>query len=196
MHPYLRALMVSSLFIVTPLHAVEPQTATFAGGCFWCVEEAYDQVEGVISTTSGYANGNTKNPSYAEVSKGNTGYVESLQVVYDPDKVNYGKLLEVFWHNHDPTDGGGQFCDRGNQYRPAIFYANENQRQLAEESRKQVREDKPFERPIITSIEPLLVFYPAEEKHQGYYRKNPVRYNFYKYSCGRAARLEELWGKK
>lgn len=192
----LRVLFLTALFAVSSLWAAEPQTATFAGGCFWCVEEAFDNVDGVLATTSGYANGNTDNPTYDQVSRGETGYVESLQVVYDPDRVSYKQLLAVFWPNHDPTDGGGQFCDRGNQYRPAIFYHDTRQQRLAEESRDTLRDDKPFKRPILTAIEPLKVFHPAEEKHQDYYQKNPLRYKFYKFSCGRAARLEELWGGK
>jgi peptide-methionine (S)-S-oxide reductase len=195
MHPYLRALLLTALLTAPPLQAAEAQTATFAGGCFWCVEEAFDKVDGVLSTTSGYANGNIKNPSYEQVSSGYSGFVESLQVSYDPQRVSYEKLLDVFWHNHDPTDGGGQFCDRGNQYRPAIFYNDAQQQRLAEQSRESLRKNKPFERPILTSIEPLKVFYPAEEWHQDYHEKNPVRYKFYKFTCGRAARLEELWGK-
>jgi len=191
----LRMLLFTALFTVSYLQAAEPQTATFAGGCFWCVEEAFDKVDGVLDTTSGYANGNTNKPSYEEVSKGKTGYVESLQVSYDPQRVSYEKLLEVFWHNHDPTDGGGQFCDRGNQYRPAIFYGNEQQQRLAEQSRDALRKNKPFDRPIMTAIEPLNVFYPAEEKHQDYHQKNPTSYKFYKFTCGRASRLEQLWGK-
>ncbi len=188
-----RALWLTLLMLIAPLSAAEPQTATFAGGCFWCVEEAFDKVEGVLSTTSGYANGKLDNPTYAQVSQGNTGHVESLQVIYDPQQVSYDQLLEVFWHNHDPTDGGGQFCDRGNQYRPAIFYHNTQQQQLAEQSRKILRENKPFGRPVLTAIEPLTVFYPAEERHQDYHIKNPVSYKFYKFTCGRAARLKELW---
>ena len=191
----LRVLLLIVFLAASPLQAAEPQTATFAGGCFWCVEEAFDKVDGVLSTTSGYANGNIDNPTYEQVSKGGTGYVESLQVSFDPQRVSYEKLLDVFWHNHDPTDGGGQFCDRGNQYRPAIFYNDAQQQQLAEQSRDSLRKTKPFDRPILTSIEPLKVFYPAEEKHQDYHEKNPVSYKFYKFTCGRAARLEELWGK-
>lgn len=189
----LRALLPALLVLLSPLQAAEPQTATFAGGCFWCVEEAFDKIEGVLSTTSGYANGKIDNPTYDQVSRGGTGYVESLQTVYDPDRVSYEKLLEVFWHNHDPTDGGGQFCDRGNQYRPAIFYHNDQQRRLADQSRETLRNNKPFKRPILTAIEPLKVFYPAETKHQNYHQKNPVRYKFYKFTCGREGRLEELW---
>ncbi len=186
--------VLALLFMIGPLQAAEPQTATFAGGCFWCVEEAFDKVKGVLSTTSGYANGKLDNPSYEQVSKGGTGHVESLQVTYDPDRVSYKKLLEVFWHNHDPTDGGGQFCDRGNQYRPVIFYHDEQQQRLAVESRNTLRSNKPFKRHILTAIEPLKVFYPAEKRHQDYHQKNPVRYKFYKFTCGRPARLEELWG--
>lgn len=189
----LRLLVLTLLFIAVPLQAAEPQVATFAGGCFWCVEEAFDKVNGVISTTSSYANGKIANPTYEQVSRGGTGYVESLQTVYDPDRVSYEKLLEVFWHNHDPTDGAGQFCDRGNQYRPAIFYHNDQQKHLAEQSRKTLRNNKPFDRPVLTAIEPLKVFYPAEEKHQDYHQKNPVRYKFYKFTCGRERHLEELW---
>ncbi len=189
----LRALLPALLVLLSPLQAAEPKTATFAGGCFWCVEEAFDKVEGVLSTTSGYANSKIDNPTYEQVSRGRTGYVESLQAVYDPDRVNYEKLLEVFWHNHDPTDGGGQFCDRGNQYRPAIFYHNDQQKGLAEQSRETLRNNKPFERPILTAIEPLKVFYPAETKHQDYHQKNPMRYKFYKFTCGREGRLNELW---
>lgn len=189
----LRLLLLTLAIMIAPLQAAEPQTATFAGGCFWCVEEAFDKVEGVVSTTSGYANGTLDNPSYEQVSKGGTGHVESLQVVFDPTRVSYNKLLEVFWYNHDPTDNGGQFCDRGDQYRPAIFYHNRQQQQLAEQSLAALRKDKPFDDPILTAIEPLKVFYPAEKRHQDYHLKNPFRYKFYKFTCGRAARLEELW---
>jgi peptide-methionine (S)-S-oxide reductase len=195
MPPLLRTLLLTILLAAPTLQAAALQSATFAGGCFWCVEEAFDAVDGVVSTTSGYANGNIKDPSYKQVSAGVTGYVEALQLEYDPQMVSYDKLLEVFWHNHDPTDAGGQFCDRGNQYRPAIFYHNTAQREAAENSLAALRRDKPFAAAIITPIEPLKVFYPAEAYHQDYHQKNPVRYNFYKFSCGRAARLEELWGE-
>jgi peptide-methionine (S)-S-oxide reductase len=177
--------------------AEELATATFAGGCFWCVEEAFDKVDGVVETTSGYANGNNPQaPSYEQVSRGGTGYVESLRVKYDPDKVGYDTLLDVFWKNHDPTDLGGQFCDRGDQYRPAIFYETPRQEKLAEASKEKLAETKPFEGPVLTPIEPLKVFHPAEDYHQDYHDKNPVRYQFYKYGCGRAARLAKLWGEK
>ncbi len=191
----LRALLLAALFAAPPLLAAEPQTATFAGGCFWCVEQAFDEVDGVLSTTSGYANGETDSPSYKQVSAGGTGYTEALQLQYDPEQVSYETLLQVFWHNHDPTDGGGQFCDRGDQYRPAIFYHTEQQKHLAELSLKALRANRPFAKAVVTPIEPLKVFHPAEEYHQDYHSKNPIRYNFYKYNCGRPARLETLWGK-
>jgi len=178
------------------LQASTSETATFAGGCFWCVEEAFDQVDGVLATTSGYANGRTPMPSYEQVSGGGTGYVEAVRVEYDPARVRYERLLDVFWHHHDPTDAGGQFCDRGEQYRPAIFYETDEQRRLAQSSAEALRRSKPFPGEIRTAIEPLRVFHPAEKYHQDYYAHNPLRYGFYKYSCGREARLDRLWGNE
>src|SRR5215831_1813556 len=173
----------------------EPQkTATFAGGCFWCVEADFDKVEGVISTTSGYTGGRTANPSYEEVSRGGTGHAEAVEIVYDPAKVSYDKLLDVFWHNIDPLAKDRQFCDHGDQYRSAIFYHGDEQRTLAEASKAAVQ--KRFKQPIQTAVVPAGPFYKAEEYHQDYYVKNPVRYKFYRFNCGRDARLEELWGKK
>ena len=169
-------------------------TATFAGGCFWCVEADFDKVEGVISTTSGYAGGHTANPSYEEVSRGGTGHAEAVEIVYDPAKVSYEKLLDVFWHNIDPLAKDRQFCDHGDQYRSAIFYHGDEQRALAEASKAAVA--KRFKQPIQTAIVPAGPFYKAEEYHQEYYVKNPIRYKFYRFNCGRDARLEELWGKK
>jgi peptide-methionine (S)-S-oxide reductase len=169
--------------------------ATFAAGCFWCTEEAFDKVPGVVSTTSGYMGGKVKNPSYEQVSTGRTGHTEALQVVYDPAKVSYERLLEQFWLNHDPTVTDRQFCDRGSQYRPAIFYHTEEQKKLAEASKAKWQKEKPFRQPILTPIEPAGEFYPAEEYHQDYYRKNPLQYKFYVTGCGRYARLDELWGK-
>lgn len=171
------------------------ETATFAGGCFWCMEEALDKVEGVVSTTSGYTGGDKADPTYEEVSAGGTGHTESVQVVYDPQKVNYATLLDVFWRNIDPTTPDQQFCDKGRQYRSAIFYHNETQKRLAEESKQRVSQLKPFKEPVVTEIAPALKFYPAEDYHQNFYQKNPIRYKFYKYNCGRAQRLEALWGK-
>ena len=175
----------------------EPQRtaiATFAGGCFWCVEADFDNVDGVISTTSGYTGGHTVNPSYEQVSHGGTGHAESVEIVYDPAKVSYNKLLDVFWHNIDPLAKDRQFCDHGDQYRSAIFYRGEEQRALAEASKAAV--EKRFKQPIATQIVLAGPFYKAEEYHQDYYTKNPVRYKFYRFNCGRDARLEELWGKK
>src|SRR6266581_3945031 len=172
------------------------QKATFAGGCFWCMEEALDKVDGVVSTTSGYTGGQKPNPTYEEVSAGGTGHAESVQVLFDPSKISYEKLLNVFWHNIDPTTPDRQFCDKGRQYRSAIFYHNENQKRLAEESKKLLEQSKAFKEAIVTEIMPAAEFYPAEEYHQDFYQKNPFRYKFYKYSCGRAQRLQELWGKE
>ncbi len=170
--------------------------ATFAGGCFWCMEPPFDELAGVVSTTSGYAGGRQDKPTYEQVSAGWTGHAEVVQVVYDPAKVSYAKLLEVFWRNIDPTTPDRQFCDRGNQYRSGIFYHDETQKRLAEESKARLGKSKPFQGPIVTEVQPLTRFYPAEEYHQDYYKKNPIRYKFYRNGCGRDQRLEELWGKK
>jgi peptide-methionine (S)-S-oxide reductase len=168
--------------------------ATFAGGCFWCVEADFDKVDGVVSTISGYAGGTVANPTYEAVGRGGTGHTEAVEIVYDPAKVTYEKLLDVFWHNHDPLAKNRQFCDRGDQYRPAIFYHNEEQRRLAEQTK--AMHQARFKQPIQTEIVKAGPFYKAEEYHQDYYVKNPIRYQFYRFNCGRDARLEELWGKK
>ena len=168
--------------------------ATFAGGCFWCMEEVFEGLDGVVSATSGYTGGHKRNPTYEEVSAGETGHAESVEVIYDPAKVTYGKLLEFYWRNIDPTDPRGQFCDKGTQYRSAIFYHDETQKRLAEESKNAVEKSKPFRGPILTEIVPASQFYPAEEYHQNFSQKNPLRYKLYKYNCGRAQRLQELWG--
>ena len=170
--------------------------ATFAGGCFWCMEPPFDKLDGVVSTTSGYTGGHTVNPTYQEVSAGGTGHVEAVQITYDPKKVSYEKLLEVFWHNVDPTDAGGQFCDRGSQYTSEIFYHDDEQKRLAEASKAALEKSKPFKQPIVTKIVAATTFYPAEDYHQNYYMKNPIRYKFYRFSCGRDKRLEALWGKE
>jgi peptide-methionine (S)-S-oxide reductase len=170
--------------------------ATFAGGCFWCVEEAFDQIDGVLSTTSGYIGGDVPDPSYEQVVRGNTGHAEAVQVEYDPDVVTYEALLDTFWHNIDPVDAGGQFCDRGDQYRSAIFYHDERQRELAQESKRELEESDMVPRRIVTEIVPATEFYVAEAYHQNYYERNALRYQFYKFTCGRPARLEELWGEK
>jgi len=167
--------------------------ATFAGGCFWCTEADFDKVEGVISTTSGFIGGMVVNPTYEQVVTGRTGHTEAVEIVYNPAAVSYEQLLEVFWKNHDPLAKDRQFCDRGNQYRPGIFYHNDEQRRLAEASKQKYQAR--FKQPIQTEITAATTFYKAEEYHQDYYKKNPVRYQFYRFNCGRDARLEELWGK-
>ena len=168
--------------------------ATFAGGCFWCMEADFDKVSGVISTTSGYTGGTTVNPTYMEVGSGRTGHAESVEVVYDPAKVTYAQLLDAYWHNIDPLVKDRQFCDAGNEYRTAIFVHDAEQRRLAEESKKRV--EAQLKAPIYTEIVAASAFYPAEEYHQDYYLKNPVRYKYYRWSCGRDQRLEQIWGKK
>jgi len=169
--------------------------AIFAGGCFWCMEGPFDELDGVISTTSGYNGGHLANPTYEQVSAGRTGHTESVQVIYDPKKVSYEDLLKVFWRNIDPTTADRQFCDAGTQYRPGIFYYTEAQRRLAENSKKDVEQHKTFSEPIVTEITKAADFYPAEEYHQDFYQKNPIRYKFYRLGCGRDARLTELWGE-
>jgi peptide-methionine (S)-S-oxide reductase len=166
--------------------------ATFAGGCFWCMEPPYDELEGVISTISGYMGGTKKNPTYEEVSAGTTGHAEVVQITYDPTKISYEKLLEVFWRNIDPLTANAQFCDYGSQYRSAIFYHDEAQRKLAEASKKRIQSR--FNQPIVTEIVRATEFYPAEDYHQDYYKKNPIRYKIYRYGCGRDQRLQTLWG--
>ena len=179
--------------------ATRPSTtaiATFAGGCFWCTEADFDKVDGVISTTSGYIGGKTANPTYDSVSAGNSGHAEAVQVVFDPSKVTYSKLLEYYWRTIDPTTKDRQFCDSGSPYRTAIFTHDEQQRALAEASKKALSNNKPFREPIVTEIVNATQFYPAEDYHQDYYIKNPVRYKFYRGNCGRDARLKQLWGSQ
>jgi len=178
----------------TVMAATTLDTATFAGGCFWCMVPAFDKVPGVVSVTSGYTGGSKKNPTYEEVSAGGTGHAESVQIVYDPAKVTYEKLLDVFWHNIDPTTKDREFCDVGHQYRSAIFYHNEEQHRLALQSKEQLENNKPFKASIVTEIVQATEFYPAEEYHQNYYKKNPIRYHYYRWSCGRDQRLKDLWG--
>lgn len=169
-------------------------TATFAGGCFWCMQPPFEKLNGVLSTTVGYTGGNTKNPTYEEVSAGGTGHAESVQIVYDPKRISYEKLLDIFWHNIDPVTPNAQFCDHGNQYRSAIFYHDEAQRLAAEASKQKVDGSKQLPQPIVTQIVAATEFYPAEEYHQMYHEKNPVRYTYYRWGCGRDKRLKELWG--
>jgi peptide-methionine (S)-S-oxide reductase len=173
----------------------ERAIATFAGGCFWCLEPPFDALKGVESTISGYTGGKEANPTYAEVSSGKTGHVEAMQVTYDPRVVTYEQLLEVFWKNIDPLDPDGQFCDKGPQYTTAIFYAGDEQKKAAEASLEKWKSSELFSKPIATRIVEASTFYPAEDYHQNYYKLNPMRYKFYRYSCGRDQRLEQVWGK-
>jgi len=172
----------------------ERAVAIFAGGCFWCMEPPFDALPGVLATTSGYTGGSVANPTYEQVSSGATGHLESVKVEYDPLRVSYAQLLDVFWHNVDPTDTGGQFCDRGQQYTAAIFTTGEEQRALAEEAKRTLEESHRLPYPVVTAIRPAGPFYPAEEYHQNYYQKNPLRYKVYRTGCGRDHVLETLWG--
>lgn len=177
--------------------AADPSALTkafFAGGCFWCMEEVFEKVPGVISVTSGYMGGRVENPSYEQVSGGGTGHAEAVEVSYDPQKVSYAKLLDAFWRNVDPVTANAQFCDHGSQYRAVIFYQTDAEKRLAEESKRTIEQSKRFAQPIVTELVMASRFYPAEDYHQDFYKKNPIRYKFYKYNCGRAQRLEELWG--
>ena len=188
------ALPLSLLAAGTVKAAGKLEKADFAGGCFWCMEHPFDALPGVVSVTSGYTGGWQKNPTYKEVSAGGTGHAEAVQVVFDPAKINYGTLLEVYWHNVDPTAKDRQFCDTGHQYRSAIFYHTEEQHREALQSKAALEKAKPFKEPVVTEIVPAGEFYPAEEYHQHYYKKNPFRYEFYRKGCGRDRRLKELWG--
>ena len=170
------------------------EKATFAAGCFWCTEEAFEKVPGVVTAVSGYTGGKVKNPTYEQVSSGKTGHTEAVEVTYDPGKVSYEKLLDTFWLNHDPTVTDRQFCDPGSQYRPEIFYHSAEQKRLAEASKAKWEKARPFKQPILTPVSPAGEFWPAEQYHQDYYKKNPVQYRFYVTGCGRYARLDQLWG--
>lgn len=169
-------------------------TATFAGGCFWCVEEAFDQAEGVVSTTSGYMGGRLANPTYEQVSSGRTGHAEVVRVVFDPARIGYADLLDVFWRNVDPLTPDAQFCDHGAQYRSAIFYDGEEQRRLATASKEALERSGRFDQPIVTEVTPASAFYPAEEYHQDYHKKQPVHYQRYRTGSGRAAFIKQTWG--
>lgn len=174
--------------------AEKKKTAVFAGGCFWCMEPPFDKLQGVLQTESGYTGGQVSNPIYEQVSSGGTGHTEAIRITYDPDLISYEELLDVFWKNIDPLDLGGQFCDRGSQYRSGIFPQGEEQLRAAQASRETISRE--LEQKVVTEVTPFDAFYPAEQYHQDYYRKNPVRYKFYRYGCGRDARLKDLWGKK
>jgi len=194
-----RSLGVGLLFLFSiPGHTAQPtatETATFAGGCFWCMESAFDKVAGVTDVVSGYIGGHLQNPTYKQVSAGGTGHAEAVQVTFDPARIDYAGLLDIFWRNVDPTQSNRQFCDVGSQYRPGIFFHDEQQRVLAEQSRQMLEKAKPFKEPIVVEITQATLFYPAEEYHQDYHKKNPIRYNYYKLSCGRDQRLKALWGE-
>jgi peptide methionine sulfoxide reductase msrA/msrB len=172
------------------------EKATFAGGCFWCMEPPFEKIDGVKEVISGYTGGRKENPTYEEVSSGGTGHVEAVEVIYEPQKVSYQKLLDVFWRQIDPTDAGGQFVDRGAQYRTAIFYHSEEQKRLAEESKKALEKSGRFTKPVVTEILPASKFYRAEDYHQDYYRENPIRYKFYRFNSGRDQFLKNVWGKE
>lgn len=197
MRSRLFAAVVGLGFVALAFAAPTPQrgSAIFAGGCFWCEETAFEGVPGVISATSGYTGGQKKNPTYDEVSSGGTGHAESVEVVYDPAKISYEKLLDIFWRNVDPFQANGQFCDHGTQYRSAIFYRDDAQRAAAEASKRKLEENPRFRGKIVTQIVPASTFYPAEEYHQDFYKKDPVRYRSYRAGCGRDARLKEIWGE-
>ncbi|MGH8251060.1 MAG: peptide-methionine (S)-S-oxide reductase MsrA [Steroidobacteraceae bacterium] len=190
----LSGLLLMLTAMATPADTTDTAVAVFGGGCFWCMEPPYDKLPGVISTISGYIGGRVANPTYEQVSAGGSGHVEVVQVKYDPHKVSYEKLLEVFWRNIDPFAVDRQFCDAGRQYRSAIFVANAQERRLAEASKRTLQGR--FEQPIATEILTAATFYPAEDYHQDYYTKNPVRYKFYRFNCGRDQRLKEIWGER
>ena len=181
--------------LATAASAQQTETATFASGCFWCTESDFEKVPGVIDATSGYLGGKTANPTYKEVSAGGTGHAEGVEVRYDPSKVTYQQLLDVYWKNVDPFDKGGQFCDRGDQYRPAIFYHNDEQKRLAEESKAALEKSGRFKDPIVVEITQASTFTKAEDYHQNYASKNPIQYLIYRHGCGRDARLQAIWGK-
>lgn len=191
-----RHLMAAALLLAASgvAAAAAQRTATFAGGCFWCIESDFDRVPGVLATTSGYTGGRTPDPNYEQVSGGDTGHLEALQITYDPATVTYAQLLTAFWHSIDPTDPGGQFCDRGEPYQTAVFASDDAQRRLAEESRAAAMES--LGKDIVTPVRTAGEFYPAETYHQDYYKKNPLRYKLYRWNCGRDQRVRELWGDK
>lgn len=184
------AILVSGLFGGNV--SAQTKEAVFAGGCFWCLEGPFDALPGVMQTQSGYTGGQTPDPTYEQVSSGTSGHIEAMRVVYDPQQIGFEQLLGVFWRNIDPTDAGGQFCDRGPQYRSAVFYGDEEEEALTRASKAQLEESRGFK--VVTEILPRTEFYAAEEYHQDYYKKNPLRYRFYRQGCGRDQRLRQLWG--
>jgi methionine-S-sulfoxide reductase len=192
------AIIVFSVYLPVLAQSPSPpetETAVLAGGCFWCIESDYEKLDGVVEVISGYTGGHVANPTYQQVSAGGSGHIEAVKISYDASKIDYTQILDYFWRHIDPTRDDGQFCDQGPQYRPVIFYLDDNQHQLALASEKHITQIKPFPEPLKVDIVQATVFYPAEDYHQDYYKKNPVRYNFYRYGCGRDARVKELWGK-
>ncbi len=196
-HLLLTALLALPFLILggqsAPVKAAQTAEAIFAGGCFWCMEQAFEELSGVVDAVSGYIGGNVPNPTYAAVSAGTTGHAEAIKVTYDPGKISYQQLLASFWRNIDPLDSGGQFCDRGSQYRSEIFALDQQQQELATRSRQQINDSGAFNIPVVTGISIASTFYPAEQYHQNYYRENPTRYKFYKWNCGRQQRLDSIW---
>ena len=196
------SLVAASMLAVLAAHAAlatsddELATATFAGGCFWCVESDFDAVPGVVETISGYTGGTVDDPTYKQVTAGGTGHREAVQIRYDPKEVSYERLLHIFWRSVDPTDGGGQFCDRGESYQTAVFVGNEEERRLAEASREALEQSMVLDSPVVTPIEQAGEFHPAEDYHQDYYIKSPFRYRYYRFACGRDSRVQQLWGKE
>jgi peptide-methionine (S)-S-oxide reductase len=194
--PFALILGLALLRLAASARGASRETAIFAGGCFWCEESAFEDLPGVISVTSGYTGGSTPNPTYEEVSTGRTGHAESAQVVYDPDKISYEKLLDVYWHNIDPLQKDGQFCDHGTQYRTAIFYSNDSQKRAAEASKAKLEQETRFKGKIATQIVAASKFYPAEEHHQNFCKVRPAQYAAYRQGCGRDVRLKEIWGSE
>ena len=190
----LRLIFLCTVLLPNAIHAADTAKATFAGGCFWCMEKPFDDLDGVISTQLGYTGGTTVDPDYEAVTEDETGHVEAVQIIYHPEKISYQALLSVFWKNIDPIDSDGQFCDGGEQYLSGIYYHNAMQKKLAANSLKKIDKTYKFNGEIVTKITPASHFYPAEGYHQNYYQKNPFFYKFYRYTCGRDSRLEELWG--
>lgn len=188
-----RILILLLVFIFPAAAEEKMATAVFAGGCFWCMESPFEKVSGVKEVISGYTGGKKENPTYEEVSSGTTGHLEAVQVIYDPKKISYSQLLDIFWRQIDPTDPDGQFVDRGKQYRSAIFFSSKEEQKLAEKSKSELEKSKRFQNPIVTEIISAGKFYPAEEYHQDYYKKNPLRYKYYRNGSGRDQFLKKIW---
>ena len=193
--PFALLLPVHVSALAEPQSQPDIQTAILAGGCFWCIEADFEKLEGVTGAVSGYTGGKLRNPTYKQVSSGTSGHIEVVRVSFDADTISYSEILDYFWRHIDPTRDDGQFCDRGPQYRPAIFYQDEAQHKQALASQKRVEQSKPFPQPLKVELIAATEFYPAEEYHQDYYKKNSVRYRFYRFNCGRDARVKELWGE-